>query len=471
MNPSPDPTTVNALSRLIRGYIDGRAAAKLAQIETSDAAQREAILAKHIPITWLADAARRAAYIRLATHTLKPIHPDAKGSTVYQRRFECGEPALVGSHSLREQADDVVGAAGALDVYKLLKLKHDDESLLSRALRRDPALLKAMAGDDSIEALTAAQDWADCFAAISQSDAVPASHTLAKQVYFPTGDGDYHLLAPLFPTALVHDWHARQADARFSDEAKAARDARRNGQPTLDGKGYRDYPQLAVQKLGGTKPQNISQLNSDRGGAVHLLAALPPVWQNSSALLPFNTASVFAARGVLSRRFTNQLKSLRHFLVNAGRNEQRSTFALRAELVSLVEHLADEIRIWATRIQRNQPGWSLRQECRLTTIERQWLDPHSQASEPARAPEGVTADTTISTFDAGDPHTDISDDEFDEITTSEATRIDDEIASKFANWLNGALTSNDVPMDSTTQYQWRLCWLGQNAFAEAHHED
>ncbi|MBC7623543.1 MAG: type I-F CRISPR-associated protein Csy1, partial [Aeromicrobium sp.] len=439
MNPPTDPTTVDALRRLLRGYIDGRAAAKLEQIDTSDSAKREAILAKHVPVTWLADAARRAVRLHLATHTLKPLHPDAKGTTVYMRRVECSEPGLVGTHVLREPADDVAGDAAALDVYKLLKLKHADESLLARAFRDDPALLAAMAVDNSTEAQGTAQGWVDSFAALSQSDAAPTSHTLAKQVYFPTADGEYHMLAPLFPTALVHDWHARQAGARFSDEAKAARDARRKGQSTVDGEGYRDYPQLAMQKFGGRKPQNISQLNTERGGAAHLLAALPPVWQNSSVRLPFNTGSVFATNGILSRRFTNELKSLRQFLgaINAGRNEQRSTNVWRAERAALVEHIADEIQIWATRIQRNQPGWSLRPECRLNTIERQWLDPHSQVSQPARPPETVPTDTTMSSFDAGDPYADMSDDEEDEIAALDALRIDDEIASKFANWLNG----------------------------------
>ena len=39
------------------------------------------------------------------------------------------------------------------------------------------------------------------------------------------------------------------------------------------------YASLAVQELGGTKPQNISQLNSERRGDNYLLASLPPVWK------------------------------------------------------------------------------------------------------------------------------------------------------------------------------------------------
>lgn len=35
--------------------------------------------------------------------------------------------------------------------------------------------------------------------------------------------------------------------------------------------------------MGGTKPQNISQLTSERGGANYLLASLPPTWSRTRA--------------------------------------------------------------------------------------------------------------------------------------------------------------------------------------------
>ena len=295
----PDPATVSALRNLIDGFIELRLNAKLDKLKQPDDPQRQTLISEHLRSTWLADAAHRATQIKLATHTLKPIHPDARGSTIYRDQTTVSDPVLIGSHVVLEPANDVVGNAAALDVYKLLKLAHEDESLLARARRRDPDFHAAITADVSPEAAQAATEWVAHFAALAEANTDPATHTLAKQLYFPLVDGSYHLLAPLFPTALIHEWHERQASDRFSDATKAARDSRRNDKRPEDGKGYRDYPGLAVQKFGGTKPQNISQLNSERGGAAHLLSALPPIWRNPNLRLPWKVKSVFTDSGVL----------------------------------------------------------------------------------------------------------------------------------------------------------------------------
>ncbi|MFM9785779.1 type I-F CRISPR-associated protein Csy1, partial [Streptomyces scabiei] len=85
------------------------------------------------------------------------------------------------------------------------------------------------------------------------------SHKLAKQVYFPVGN-DYHLLCPLFATSLAQVLHEKLVASRFGEEAKAARDAHKAGKwhPQPDVR----YPDMAEMHFGGTKPQNISALNS-----------------------------------------------------------------------------------------------------------------------------------------------------------------------------------------------------------------
>ena len=107
------------------------------------------------------------------------------------------------------------------------------------------------------------------------------SHVRAKQVYWLVGDdaGDdasYHLLAPLHATSLAQVVYEEVQDVRFGEANKQARQAPWEGLPY--GGVYREFRDLAVQKVGGTKPQNISQLNSERRGHNYLLASLPPTW-------------------------------------------------------------------------------------------------------------------------------------------------------------------------------------------------
>ena len=464
----PDPVTVSALRSLIDGFIEGRLNAKLDKLTQADDEQRQTLIGEHHRGTWLADAARRATQIQLATHTLKPIHPDARGSTIYRDRSHAGDPVLIGSHVVAEPADDVVGNAAALDVYKLLKLSLGDESLLVRARRRDPDFHAAITADASPEAAHAATEWIASFAALAEATVDPATHTLAKQLYFPLADGGYHLLAPLFPTALVHEWHERQASDRFSEATKAARDARRALNRPEDGKGYCDYPGLAVQKFGGTKPQNISQLNSERGGAAHLLSALPPTWRSPDLRLPWKVASVFAVPGLLSLKFAGPLKALRVFLFsgNKGGDKQRSILAWRQERSARVDELVNVIQKWADEVQLNQPGWSLHADCQLNELERQWLDPYA----PDDANEVVIASTAVTESQLSEEDKFFAYlDEQEEKAEAKARDIDREVAQAFARWLDLMLTTKDTLMDSVTHREWVNRWLALPA--EALNED
>ena len=473
------PETVSALRQLVDGFIQSRCEAKLDKLKDEDVEQRQLLRDAHRPAVWLADAARRAMQIQLATHTLKPIHPDARGSTIYRDPGPVSDPVLVASHVVLEPADDVVGNAAALDVYKLLKLAHAGESLLLRARRRDVDFQAALTHGALPEASQAATEWIASFAALAEASSEPASHSLAKQLYFPLADGSYHLLAPLFPTTLVHEWHGRQISDRFSDATKAAKEARRSEARPNDGKGYRDYPGLAVQKFGGTKPQNISQLNSERGGSAHLLSALPPVWRSAELSALMKTSSVFTMSGVLFWQFEKSIKTLRQFLilVNKGGNKKRSILEWRQERGARVDQLIDDIQAWAATVQMSQPGWSLRADCLLTDAERQWLDPHAPQALDDKATEASAQ--AYAEWVATQP---VSSDEasmFDFINEAEekaeaqaeakALDIDQQIAKTFAGWLNALLTTKDTQMDNATHREWVQRWQALPVEKEAQH--
>jgi len=266
------------LRALIAKFLKERCDAKAEKLDSDDLKFQE-LQQQYQPATWLEDAARRVTQIQAVTHSLKPIHPDAKGTNLYSQPAGLKALDVVGSHALGEDfASDVVGNAAALDVYKFLKLEHQGRSLLDLVLAGDADLAAALS-DDAQQAA----DWMEAFAGLTRPRGRLASHTLAKQLYWPTGDdphddAQYHLLAPLYASSLAHRVWQQIQDDRFSEEAKAARQARHDG--LWSDRPVREYPQLAVQQLGGTKPQNISQLNSERRGGNYLLASLPPAWRS-----------------------------------------------------------------------------------------------------------------------------------------------------------------------------------------------
>jgi CRISPR-associated protein Csy1 len=277
----------------INTFLKDRLQTKLDKLSPEDP-KREELIAEHQRATWLKSAARRVKQIQAVTHSLKAIHSDARGTNFYVEPSTLPALDVLGSHALGSGfAVDVVGNAAALDVYKLLKLEAGGRSLLE-ALIADDANASQALSDDPAEA----QSLRDALISLTAPrDGVASSHVHAKQVYWLTGDdanddAQYHLFAPLYPTSLVQRIYDDIQETRFGEPNKAARQARRDSL-AHDGE-YREYRDLAVQKLGGTQPQNVSQLTSERRGVNYLLSSLPPpVWKNQRNYLPVNAESIF----------------------------------------------------------------------------------------------------------------------------------------------------------------------------------
>ena len=410
------------LRSLISGFLAERLNGKLEKLAEDDLKRTE-LHAQFIPAIWLEDAARRVGQIQAVTHSLKPIHPDAKGSSLFREPSSLAPLAEVGSHNLGATFDaDVVGNAAALDVYKFLKLNHQGQSLLDLAVAADADLGAALSADPTV-----AQAWMAAFAGLAAPRGKVASHTQAKQIYWPIGDNPhddagYHLLAPLYPTSLVHRVYLALQDDRFSDAAKAAREARKAGE--LHHRPVREYPNLAIQNLGGTKPQNISQLNSELRGDNCLLASLPPVWKSVDVKPLYGVDSLFKRYG--GRKEVRTLAAhLRRFL----ESDPASNLKTRQHRDELVDALIDELMQFTAELGTLNAGWSTATECDLPPAHRAWLDP-----------------------DGCDPAVDDA---------------ADRVASDFANWLNGQLR-DPLPVGDAEFLHWRK--LAREQFKQAERE-
>jgi CRISPR-associated protein Csy1 len=411
-----------SLSAQIAAFIAGRAAPKLEALAKkadkaatnpelkADLAEEElALKSKFAPAEWLTDAARRAGQIQFTTHPIKFTNSQAKGATSCyagpgpQQPEGMPEGALISTASLQKPAVDVDGNAAALDVAALLQLEQDGRTLLDHVRAGDAEPLRPFADSDAQLA-----DWMKGFAQ-AVSAAKPSSHTLAKQLYFPVGAGEYHLLSPLFSSSLAQAIYERMQKARFSDAAKEARKARR--EEAFHESLTVDYPNTAVMSFGGTKPQNVSQLNSRRGGKVHLLSCAPPTWKRMTAP-PLKTSTVFSWHHFGARVY-QETYLLNKFLERVA--DKDSAMQIRDQRAELIDRIIDQLLQYAAEIQHSfAAGWSSRPECRLDRAEQLWLDPR----------RGSAALTQQDSADAA--------------FKAERERNDwqKEIADRFARWLN-----------------------------------
>ena len=192
-----------------------------------------------------------------------------------------------------------------------------------------------------------------------------SSHVLAKQVYFPVGEG-YHLLCPMTSSALVQLLYDRIHFSRSKDNSiKLAFDKQQFHSET-----YTKYPNVAVLNITKSNHQNASKLNSKRSGRQYLLCAEPPQWKISERLPKNNffkdCAYSFCAVEII------KLKKLWQVIVNKKLSLNHHN---RQLLQRRACKIAEQVLLLATGYAREQAaGWL--EDSQLSLSQQYWLDPY-----------------------------------------------------------------------------------------------
>lgn len=302
----------------------------------------------------------------MVTHAVKFSHSSAKGTNILAS--DLGQDArYLDTASLSSPAIDAVGNAAALDVARLLQLTDDSgQSLLDYLKRGDIASLKMLAQTDN--QLEEWQRGLKC----ALHDPAPSSHTLSKQVYFPINADEYHLLAPLFSSSLSQALYQHINHSRFSQDMVAAREARKNKKPHAIP--VVAYPNLALTIAGGSKPQNVSQLNSGRGGRNYLFSAQPPQWK-PQLKTPVTCSNIFTHAEV---RYATRssIKQLTEFLIKVNQQQAESNVRIRNHIKKQVDEVIDQVLSKVAQWQPLPAGWS-DEAPDLPLAQRRWLDPNN----------------------------------------------------------------------------------------------
>lgn len=414
---------------VLEDFLAERLAMRLAS--EKDERKAEALRKKFKTSTWLEYAADKMRLIGITTHVAKFTHTGIKSATdILAEDFFVDDQCLLGTHALGESQvyDLATGNAANLDkdISAFFKVKYRGKTVAEHIVKDDVEFRHE---------LTALCSSAAYFYAAKDSLHALSSHTLAKQVCWlvgsdPKNDSEYHILAPLYATSLAHHVYQILQEDRFGEAAKEARKARR--EKRYSEHGYRDYPGLAVQKLGGTKPQNISQLNSERGGRNYLLSSCPPAWEDQGLKPPLHTDSVFL-RFAQRSHVKWLIRQLRSFL----EQNPPSTAATRDRRDALTDAIIDELVIFAAQIRTLPPGWSDTPECRLHVSEVLWLDAHRCETDAEFAAARERGDWC------------------------------DEVAARFGNWLNHTLQKK-LSLGDVEWSHWRSYLAGK---LDALHED
>ena len=428
----------------MKTHVAGRLAKALAKWDgKNDAMARQGIADAHekYQLATILEKGRKANGVAIATHISKGIHPDLhiKHTTNLLVRFN-ELPSLneVGSHTLNSQSSlaDATGNgalnAAAYELYLLLDCKIEGLSLGALLQSGDADAANALS-DEATEAEKVAEE---LVLLLESKCASPAVHALSKQIYWlsgsnPVNEKDYCLLAPLYPQSLVHQAYLQIHPTRYGLKNLAARKARRDGKAHECA--YEEYRDWALQKMGGTKPQNVSHLNSERRGDNYLLSSLPPpAWQASLRYLPVHANSAFDRSFGARPAVRSTVKAFLTFLLT-DLDPNRHT---RKRVDDFLDSLIDELLIYAGELQSQAPGWSLDDRYGdLALAEKLWLDP-----ERADMP--------------------------DEMEFAQQWHRKDwpaQVGKRFARWLNAQLQGK-LPVGDAEAREWQRLLLADESF-------
>lgn len=354
--------------QLLKAQEDGNHA-----VITECQAQIDEIKQKFERTHWLDLAVNSMAkQLKFGTHISKGIHPDAKGDNVNFIPKQQRPNTLVGTHILANPALDANGNAAALPLASFFDFDVAEGVKVRDLILADNEQFIASLSDDK----ETASDYHARFKQVLQSTMEnPTTHERNKQMLWVTNDDtanhldelQYINIIPLYPSALSYEVYLKINQLRYSDENKKALENR--FKPNAKHTPYVSMKDLATVQLGGSKPQNISQLMSRQGGRNYLLPSLPPKIAQSREF----ALSKFAQNFFHSKTLKYHIHDDFEYVIQVVK-DARKIKDVRDKRKDAIDRMLHTIFAIAHTLQDKPAGWS--KDYALSLSQKVWLDPY-----------------------------------------------------------------------------------------------
>lgn len=198
------------------------------------------------------------------------------------------------------------------------------------------------------------------------------SHVLAKQVYIPISNGQYHVISPIKSSALAHKVYESITKSRSKDNP--INQARKQNQ--MHEGIYIRFAKPAFLSVTKSNHQNASKLNGARRGGLLFFQALPPQWK-INAIPPKNLKDFLSrCKTVTSLEIFKEIKSLLYILKKENLTINLNRRNILGEKVGVI---ADEVIHQILFIEQSYlSGWS--KDYDLEPYLCAFLDPNPQSN-------------------------------------------------------------------------------------------
>lgn len=312
------------------------------------------------------------------THPLKFSHSSAPNDGILVDHED--QTALLTTASIRNDSKvlDMAHNNGALiSISRFLALSYGGFTIYDLIFENDFCFLDGFyTNKEQLEM------WKSGFKKLVEKRSIKSA-TFTKQVYFPVGSENYHLLAPLTSSTLAESIFTKITSIKYKKRADY-----------FDGNGFL-APRLimpanknAVIRVGGNNPQNVSMLNRGRNwklykdskssyGVYYVVSSEPPVW-HSQIKAPLYKANFFYE---LSKNYEvkENIQYLADFLTRFETLQLSIKDPKRMRWVKeWIENLTDEVLVYVKSIQAFPAGWSAKEESKLKVEHQLLLDCYRQ---------------------------------------------------------------------------------------------
>lgn len=238
-----------------------------------------------------------------ATHVAKFINSSSKTQDIICKKFETID-SILDTNSIDNLELDATCSAAFSGINKFLNLQNSKGKKVIDYIRNNELGLLSFLNITNDEL----QEIFDNFNKAYKIDDELRVDGKTKQIFFKVGD-TYKTLIPLFSSSLQQKIFNKVSvisnSKEYYETLKAYKDNGESDQELVI------YPDIALFKVGGAKPHNVSQLNHKRFGNVILFNTTPPKLQFSECKIKTIKDNIF-----FDRIFINAISSLLISLTN-----------------------------------------------------------------------------------------------------------------------------------------------------------
>lgn len=307
------------------------------------------------PADWFDAMVMHMNECHLASHVGKFTNPDIKTTVCSHSKKMAGYVTTGGSTC---SLDILIPAQYLGSASLLLSPVTPDKNVLEAVITRDKELEKEL----ELLSLPIEKLQKKVQEMLEDSQKEPeATDTHLRQVYFPIAEGKYHLLSVMPSSCLALEMYQRIRAINGHKIDCCNKKSENYGKPCEEVTG------LTMIGFGGSKPLNISALNSRCGGKTYLLSSLPPSLPARKIRLP---KSDFFRESIWYKQQSSALYRLHAYM-----KQDRNTIEIRQAIHDLVDEMISAVLFAAYQIRAEKIGWNEEEAySQLPTAQKIWLD-------------------------------------------------------------------------------------------------